>query len=604
MTTIDTTTPESASATNSNPPSSTRVASAGRAGISGLVAAAGALAAGELVTGFAGEPSLVSLVGDTVIDLTPGSGAQQANSVLGSSNKPALIIGTIVLSLMFGYVLGQVSRRRNWPAVVGFVGFGLVGIWAGARSSIASTPIESVAAVVAVLTGVVSYFFLRGRAAAASGTEVGATVASSKAAKAGTAGSSEPTDFAAEVKLDPTEDLNTDTSNLAPEPIVVPPMATPAGAGMASMPAARRRFLAWAGGGAAAAGATALAGRSLSSRASVEGARSEVVLPEATNRTTTAPSTTAAETSTTSPSLDRFLDNDVPNITPMVVPNDEFYRIDTALVVPQVDPATWKLSIGGMVDEPFELTFDELLAMDQVEEAVTLSCVSNPVGGDLVGNAVWQGVPLLDVLERAGIQPGAEQVVSSSVDGWSCGFPLEVLNDGRPALIAVAQNGEPLPVIHGFPARLVISGLYGYVSATKWLSNIRLDTWDNFDGYWIPRGWSKLGPIKTQSRIDVPSRRDVEAGPQAIAGVAWAGERGIDRVEVRIDDGDWQVCTLGEEMARTSWRQWKLDWDAQPGRHVIQVRATDGDGQVQTSDLANVAPNGATGHHTIGVTVA
>ncbi len=279
-----------------------------------------------------------------------------------------------------------------------------------------------------------------------------------------------------------------------------------------------------------------------------------------------------------------------------MTPNDDFYRIDTALVVPQVEPADWSLRVDGMVDTPFELTFDELLAMPMVEETVTLACVSNDVGGDLVGNAVWQGVPLAAVLERAGVQPGATQLVGTSVDGWTCGFPTELALDGRPALLAVGMNGEALPVRHGFPVRVVVAGLYGYVSATKWVSQLTLTTWEDFDGYWVPRGWSKTGPIKTQSRIDVPrSGRRVPAGSTPIAGVAWAPTRGISKVEVQVDGGGWREARLGDAVSDTTWVQWALDWDATEGEHEIVVRATDGTGETQTSEPARPDPDGATG---------
>jgi hypothetical protein len=258
-----------------------------------------------------------------------------------------------------------------------------------------------------------------------------------------------------------------------------------------------------------------------------------------------------------------------------------------------------------MVDNELELGLDDLLAMDLVDEYVTLSCVSNEVGGDLVGNTWWTGVLLADVLDRAGVADTADQIVGRSVDGWTAGFPTEVAFDGRPAMVAVAMGGEPLPAEHGFPARLVVPGLYGYVSATKWLSEIELTTWDGFDGYWIPRGWAKDGPIKTQSRIDVP-RRDatVAAGPTTIAGVAWAPTRSIDRVEVRVDDESWREARLSGELSDSSWVQWALDWDADPGSHRLQVRATDGTGETQTSELATPAPDGATGWHTVRVQVS
>lgn len=288
--------------------------------------------------------------------------------------------------------------------------------------------------------------------------------------------------------------------------------------------------------------------------------------------------------------------------TSFITPNDEFYRIDTALTFPNVDIDTWSFEINGMVDTPLKVTYAELLAMPQVERVITLCCVSNEVGGDLIGNAVFRGVMLRDLLDKVGVQPGAEQVYSTSLDGWTCGFPIEVALDGRDAMVAIGMNGETLPLEHGYPARLVVPGLYGYVSATKWLAEIKLTSWDE-EGYWVPRGWSALGPVKTQSRIDVPRSRNVKAGKQAIAGVAWAQHRGIGQVEVQIDDGPWQVATLAADVSIDTWRQWLLEWEPTPGKYTLRVRATDQTGETQTEDEAPVAPDGATGYHTIRVTV-
>jgi DMSO/TMAO reductase YedYZ molybdopterin-dependent catalytic subunit len=244
------------------------------------------------------------------------------------------------------------------------------------------------------------------------------------------------------------------------------------------------------------------------------------------------------------------------------------------------------------------LTYADLANLPQVERIITLSCVSNPVGGRYVGNAVWQGVYLRDVLNTAGVSSGAEQVFSRSIDGWTCGFPIEAALDDRDALIAIGMNGEPLSLKHGFPARLVIPGLYGYVSATKWLSEIEITTWDK-EGYWIPRGWSQIAPIKTQSRIDVP-RADttMPPGETLIAGVAWAQHIGIAKVEVRVDEGPWQEARLSDEGTDDTWRQWTIPWVASTGDHVIQVRATDKSGYTQTDVRSDVAPDGATGWHT------
>ncbi len=288
-----------------------------------------------------------------------------------------------------------------------------------------------------------------------------------------------------------------------------------------------------------------------------------------------------------------------------ITPNDEFYRIDTALSFPRVDLDRWELRIHGMVEREVVLTYRDLLALEQVERTITLCCVSNEVGGPYIGNAVWQGVLLADVLESAGVSPGAEQVFSTSLDGWTCGFPVSAATDGRDALIAIGMNGEPLPLRHGFPARLVVPGLYGYVSATKWLAEIELNRWDDARGYWLPRGWARLAPVKTQSRIDVPRRNDdLTPGLVRIAGVAWAQHVGISAVEVRVDDGPWGRATLSDDVSDDTWRMWTFDWMATSGRHTIQVRATDKNGITQTDVVSPVAPDGATGWHTRRVEVA
>jgi DMSO/TMAO reductase YedYZ molybdopterin-dependent catalytic subunit len=293
----------------------------------------------------------------------------------------------------------------------------------------------------------------------------------------------------------------------------------------------------------------------------------------------------------------------VAGISPYVTPTDDFYRIDTAFRVPVVDADSWTLTIKGLVDREITLTYDDLLARDLIEVPITMLCVSNEVGNHLVGNARWTGVLLADLLEEAGVQDGAEQVMGESVDGFTAGFPVEVALDGRDAMLVVGMNGHPLPAEHGFPARLVVPGLYGYVSATKWIKEIRLTTWDE-QGFWIPRGWSRLGPIKTSSRIDVPhNSEDLDAGTQAVAGVAWAPTRGIERVEVQVDDGPWQRATLGPAASDDTWVQWWLKWDAEPGDHRLRVRAIDGDGRTQTAAIAPPAPDGSTGLHTIEVSV-
>ena len=354
-------------------------------------------------------------------------------------------------------------------------------------------------------------------------------------------------------------------------------------------PFGRRSFLVLASGTAVLAGLAAAGARLLVDRDRVEQLRQAIRIPR--------PARPA-------PPPPPAADLEIAGLTPLYVPNEDFYRIDTALTVPQVDPTDWVLEVRGMVERPFTLSYAELLEIPQIEADITLSCVSNEVGGDLVGNARWQGVPLVTLLERAGVQEGATQLVGRSVDGFTAGFPTVTALDVTESMVAVAMNGEPLPAEHGFPARLVVPGLYGYVSATKWLSAIELTGWDDVQGYWIPRGWAKEGPVKTQSRIDVPRPgAGVPAGVVPVAGVAWAPTRGIERVEVRIDDGPWQEAELAAPLDVDCWRQWVFRWDANPGEHVISVRATDGVGEVQTDERTPVAPDGATGHHTIRVLV-
>jgi DMSO/TMAO reductase YedYZ molybdopterin-dependent catalytic subunit len=297
---------------------------------------------------------------------------------------------------------------------------------------------------------------------------------------------------------------------------------------------------------------------------------------------------------------------DVSGISPLVTPNDDFYRIDTKLITPHVDASTWKLTVTGMVNNEVSLTYDQLVAMPLYEQYVTIQCVSNDVGGNLVGNALWQGVRLRDVLDQAGVQEGATQIVGRAFDGWTCGFPTAWLTESdREALIAVAMNGQPLPAAHGFPARLIVPGLYGYVSATKWLTNIELTTLEAFDAYWVPLGWSKLGPIKTASRIDTPrAGSSPAAGVVPVAGVAWAPDRGISKVEVEVDDGTWQPAELATAISDATWVQWVYRWQATAGQHTLRVRATDGDGNVQIATPHDPAPNGATGYHEISVQVS
>ncbi|HEV7707259.1 MAG TPA: molybdopterin-dependent oxidoreductase [Asanoa sp.] len=351
----------------------------------------------------------------------------------------------------------------------------------------------------------------------------------------------------------------------------------------------RRRFLKSSALFVVGAVAVGFAGRWLSTRRSVAVARSEVRLPP--------PATPA-------PEVPAGADLRLPDLSSYVTPNNAFYRIDTALVVPQVDPTEWKLRIHGRVRNEIELTYADLMARPMIERYVTLACVSNEVGGDLIGNARWLGVPLKPLLDQAQPLDGADQVVGRSADGWTCGTPTAVLRDGRDAMLAVGMNGNPLPIEHGFPVRVVVPGLYGYVSATKWVVELEVTRFADYDAYWVPRGWSQQGPIKTESRIDTPrGRNSLTAGPVTVAGVAWAQHRGIAKVEVQVDNGPWQEAMLARAVSDDTWIQWSWTWEATDGDHVLRVRATDKTGETQTSQPADVVPNGATGYHNVAVTV-
>jgi DMSO/TMAO reductase YedYZ molybdopterin-dependent catalytic subunit len=365
----------------------------------------------------------------------------------------------------------------------------------------------------------------------------------------------------------------------------------------------RRAFLLLGSAAAVAGLAAAGTGRFIADRREADAAET-IRLSEPTAGTATAP------TPVTLPPAPADASIDVPGMPPLFTPNGDFYLVDTAISSPRIDVDRWSLKVKGEVDNPIELTYDDLLSLPMREADITLSCVSNEVGGGLVSNARWTGVLLSDVLAEAGvasdnIKQAAEQIVGRSVDGWEAGFKTAIAFDGREALVAFGMNGEELPVKHGYPARLVVPGLYGYVSATKWLTEIEL-TDKAYDAYWVKRGWSKDGAIKTQSRIDTVKNGDtVTTGSVRIGGIAWAPTRGIERVEVSTDDGEtWNDATLASQLDVDAWRQWIYDWDASPGEYTIKARATDGKGRTQTEKETAPIPSGATGYHTVTVTVA
>jgi DMSO/TMAO reductase YedYZ molybdopterin-dependent catalytic subunit len=506
------------------------------------VSAGLALGVGELISalGTSGQ-SLVGSVAGEVVDRTPGSVIRQAIDALGTNNKPVLLTIIVVVCLALGAVVGLLGRTRPRMITPIFLAAALVGILTGLRDPLTTHWVVVVAAIGAAVAGVVSTRVLLGRLA----------------------------------ELSPA-DRTTQSAPALPIP----------GAGTGS----RRSFFALTGTVGLGAVAVAAGGRALSHRS--------------TGFAAGGPATPLPPLPAVTPAVSAPSGFAVDGLSPLITPTAEFYRIDTAFTFPKVDLDAWRLRINGLVDRPLEFTYDELVAMPQVNLPVTIACVSNTVGGDLVGTAYWQGIELSTLLDMAGVQIGGTQVLTRSLDGFTAGFPTEAAIDGRTALLVLGMNGERLPVKHGFPARLVVEGLYGYVSATKWLRTIELCDWEEVDGYWIPLGWSKEGPVKLQSRIDVPRAGEtLSTGPTTIAGVAWAPGVGISRVEVQIDEGEWQNAELSPEFTDATWRQWKLPWDATAGRHRLRVRATDRNGTVQTAEVAPVEPNGATGHHTRQVTV-
>jgi DMSO/TMAO reductase YedYZ molybdopterin-dependent catalytic subunit len=354
--------------------------------------------------------------------------------------------------------------------------------------------------------------------------------------------------------------------------------------------ASRRSFLAASAVAAGAAAVAGLAGRSLTNTKSVAGVRSALRIP--------APAKPV-------PALPAGANLSIPGLSPFITANSGFYRVDTAIVIPQVSPGSWQLRIHGMVERELTITFDQLIKRPLTEDYITLCCVSNPVAGPYIGNARWLGTSLASVLRQAGIKAGADQLMCTSVDGFTSGTPVQTVMDGRDALLAVAMNGQALPVEHGFPVRMVVPGLYGYVSATKWVTDVNVTTFAGNDAYWAQRGWSQQAPIKTESRIDVPTGNGrVSAGRVAVAGVAWAQHKGIDAVEVRVDGGPWRQARLAAVPGIDTWRQWAWDWNATSGGHLLEARATDATGYTQTGAQEPPEPNGATGYPSVQVTVS
>jgi DMSO/TMAO reductase YedYZ molybdopterin-dependent catalytic subunit len=513
------------------------------AGLAGLVGGGVAIGLSEWIAGLAGGvPSLVGAVGQAAIDWSPGSLVHLGIRLLGHHDKTFVVIVILAVSAVAAAWLGIEACRNRWLARAGFAAFGVIGVIAASRDPQAQIVELIIATSLSVLVGVLTM----------------------------------------EVLL-----------KLAPQPVddrLSPRSAPPAWqpGWRASRQLNRRAFLSVAAAGGALAVAAAAGGRRLASQAAAA-SRRRVTLPPVADPV-------AAPTVANSVG--------VPGVTPVVIPNGDFYRIDTRLLgPPSIDVESWRLKITGKVDRPQQFTWDELAAMPMIETYVTMQCVSNEVGGNLIGNAAWRGVPLADLLNQAGVHGDADQIVGRSVDGFTVGFPTTAAFDGRHAMVAVGMNGDLLPLLHGFPARLIVAGLYGYVSATKWLTEIQLTRFDAYDSYWVERGWDRLGPIKTESRIDTIAPNPPVAGPSVLAGVAWAPTRGISKVEVQVDDQPWRIARLAAPLSNDTWRQWSFPWMATPGRHLIRVRATDGLGQTQTAVNAEPLPNAATGYHTVRVAV-
>ncbi|WP_375385204.1 molybdopterin-dependent oxidoreductase [uncultured Microbacterium sp.] len=353
----------------------------------------------------------------------------------------------------------------------------------------------------------------------------------------------------------------------------------------------RRRFLLWSGGAVAIGVFATIGGATLRAGArSVEAIRAKITLPSPV---------------ATAPPIPASADLGIPGVASVITPNAGFYRIDTALIVPQIDPADWSLKVTGMVENEFTLTWDELLALPLEESVTTLTCVSNEVGGELIGNALWLGYPIRELLARARPKAGADMVLSRSIDGFTASSPLEALTDDRNAILAVGMNGDLLPAEHGFPVRMVVPGLYGYVSATKWVVELQVMRFGDAAAYWTQRGWAERGPIKLESRIDVPRQaQGLKAGDTVIAGVAWQQHVGVSGVEVQIDEGDWVAATLATAISDDTWVQWSMPWTASAGDHVLRCRAISATGEVQTGTHADVVPDGATGWHERRITVS
>ena len=518
----------------------------------GAVTAGVALAVGEAVSVFTGPATApIYAVGSAAVNLTPARLKEYAVAHFGENDKAFLIAGILATLAVIALTAGVAALRRFWLGVVLVLLFGAVGVVAAASQPDngwdAALPSAIGAAVAVGALWWLVRVYQRGR---------------------------------------PQSD-----SVPSPEPIDSVPESTDLTQPSAATQVNRRSFVLAVSGVAVGAAATGFGANLISSRRyNVSGARAAVRIPR--------PAFPA-------PPVPAGVHPNVAGLSSFFTDNNDFYRVDTALVVPQVSPDSWTLRIHGMVDKPVEMTFAELLSLPLHEHDLTVSCVSDPVGGPYVGNARWIGVDLPALLRSTGVQTGADQLLARSVDGMTIGTPIASVLDGRKALLAVAMNGEALPIAHGFPARMLVPGFYGYASATKWVTDLEVTTFAAQQAYWVQRGYALIGTMKTQSRIDVPKPfAHVSTGPVTIAGIAWATDRGISAVQVKIDDGPWEQADLAALDSPDTWRQWTYNWQAVTGLHTLNVRAADDSGQYQTGVRADPLPNGASGWESLVVTVS
>jgi DMSO/TMAO reductase YedYZ molybdopterin-dependent catalytic subunit len=541
-----------------------------RGAITGLLAGAIGVSVGFLVSGLTGPVgSPVVAVAEFSIDLSPPPVKEFAIREFGSNDKLVLQIGVVIVLAVFAAVIGMLAQRRQANGLIGIGIFCVVGL-----VGVQTRPTATLGDVVPTLVG---------SAAAALVMWKLTRTASYKPSPAPADAPSKP-----ESKANPA----TPSGSTLGQPRPVPGAhrtGKPRTASLSVREPQRRQFMKQSGAVAGTAAVAFLGGRLLSERADVTQAERSLRLPP--------PSVPA-------PPLPAGTDLRIPGLSSFITPNANFYRVDTAIVLPQIPPSNWQLRIHGMVSRELTLNFDQLIRRPLIEDYITLTCVSNQVGGPYAGNARWLGASLRSILNEAGIKAGADQLFCTSFDGFTSGTPVATAMDGRDAMLAVAMNGQPLPVAHGFPVRTVVPGLYGYVSACKWITDIEVTTYQKNVSYWAQRGWTATAPIKTESRIDVPTGQSpLKAGRTAIAGVAWAQHKGIEAVEIRVDRGLWQQAKLATVPDIDTWRQWVYYWNATPGNHVIEARATDKTGYTQTAVTAATAPNGASGYPIIQVSV-